>query len=302
MALSISAVAIIAACEPVTGIDNAALDGGTLSAQASAKSQELSAYYARVESGLLAQGLLRADGGGPDVPFSARDLVKNFVKIALFEEYANIGGRIVAQQTPSRLHRWETPVRMKVEFGETVPRAQQQLDRANITQFASRLSRVSGLRIDQNETNANYHVFVVNEGERLQLDTRIRQILPGISDAAVDAVVNMPRSTFCLVFAWDPDGGGSYSQAVAVIRGEHPDKMRLSCIHEELAQGLGLSNDSPSARPSVFNDDEEFGLLTTHDEALLRMLYDPRMRPAMTAAQARVQAEIIAAEILGAAS
>ena len=47
--------------------------------------------------------------------------------------------------------------------------------------------------------------------------------------------------------------------AVAIVRGEHPDLMRLSCIHEELAQGLGLANDSPYARPSVFNDDEEFG-------------------------------------------
>jgi len=72
--------------------------------------------------------------------------------------------------------------------------------------------------------------------------------------------------------------------------------LRLSCIHEEIAQGLGLSNDSPAARPSIFNDDEEFGLLTTHDEFLLRMLYDPRMRAGMDAAQARAVANVIAGE------
>jgi hypothetical protein len=43
-----------------------------------------------------------------------------------------------------------------------------------------------------------------------------------------------------------------------VIRAEHPDLLRLSCLHEEIAQGLGLPNDSPRARPSIFNDDEEF--------------------------------------------
>jgi hypothetical protein len=92
----------------------------------------------------------------------------------------------------------------------------------------------------------------------------------------------MPRSTYCLVVAWDPDDDGGYEKAVAVIRSEHPDLLRLSCIHEEMAQGMGLSNDSPDARPSIFNDDEEFALLTPHDEMLLRILYDPRLRPGMT--------------------
>ncbi|MCQ8205510.1 DUF2927 domain-containing protein, partial [Vibrio parahaemolyticus] len=62
---------------------------------------------------------------------------------------------------------------------------------------------------------------------------------------------------------------------------------RLSCVHEEMAQAMGLPNDSPDARPSLFNDDLEFALLTDHDAVLLRMLYDPRLRPGMTAAQAR---------------
>jgi len=265
----------------------------------SESSKALETYYARVEAGLLAQGLLRRDGGGPDVPYTSRNLADNFVRIALFEEYTTIGGRIIAQQTASQLHRWEKPVRMKVEFGTSVPQQQRIADRANIVRYANRLSRITGLPIQQANLNVNYHVFVVNEDERQTLGPRIRQIVPGINEAAVRAVEKMPRSTFCLVFAWDPHGNGTYSQAVAIIRGEHPVLMRLSCIHEELAQGLGLSNDSPAARPSVFNDDEEFGLLTTHDEMLLRMLYDRRMRPGMNAVQAREQANIIASEYLG---
>ncbi len=83
-----------------------------------------------------------------------------------------------------------------------------------------------------------------------------------------------------------------------MIRAEHPDLLRLSCLHEEIAQGLGLANDSPLARPSIFNDDEEFGLLTTHDEYLLKMLYDPRIRPGMTAEEAIPVARTIANELL----
>ena len=72
-----------------------------------------------------------------------------------------------------------------------------------------------------------------------------------------------------------------------LIRAEHPPFTRLSCVHEEMAQAMGLPNDSPEARPSLFNDDLEFALLTEHDAILLRMLYDPRLRPGMTSAEAR---------------
>src|SRR5690606_31884228 len=74
----------------------------------------------------------------------------------------------------------------------------------------------------------------------------------------------------------------NYRHAIAFIRSEHPDLLRQSCIHEELAQGLGLANDSPRARPSIFNDDDEFALLTTQDEELLRLLYSPRFTPGMS--------------------
>ncbi|MEL6700412.1 MAG: DUF2927 domain-containing protein, partial [Pseudomonadota bacterium] len=52
-------------------------------------------------------------------------------------------------------------------------------------------------------------------------------------------------------------------------------------------------------RPSIFNDDEEFALLTTHDEALLRILYDPRLRRGMTERTARPIVAQIATEVVG---
>lgn len=249
----------------------------------SAESRELRDYYARVETALLAQDLLRTDGGGPDTPFTAGMLVRNFKKIALYEEYASIGGSIVARETASKLHRWDRPVRLSVEFGGAISKEQRLSDRRDIENYAARIGRVTGHPVEFVASDANFHVFMVDETARRALGPRLRQIIPSISPSAVTAVTEMPRSSYCLVFAWDPEDDGSYAKAVAVIRGEHPDLLRLSCIHEELAQGMGLSNDSPGARPSVFNDDEEFGLLTAHDEELLRILYDPRLRPGMSA-------------------
>ncbi len=264
-----------------------------------AESRELAQYYLRVQNSLLAQGLLRRDGGGADTPFGARQLVENFIRIALYEEYASVGGALIARPTASRLHRWEIPVRMEVEFGATVPAATRTKDRAVIAGFAARLSRLTGLPISQVSSGGNYNIFIVNEAERRALGPRLRKLVPGISDLAVRTVTDMPRSSYCLVFALDGDNSGRYTQAVAIIRAEHPDLLRLSCLHEEITQGLGLSNDSPAARPSIFNDDEEFALLTTHDEMLLKMLYDKRMRPGMNQFQARRVAQIIAAELMG---
>ncbi len=267
----------------------------------SSESRELKAYYARVQSDLKAQGLLRVDGGGPDTPYSRAQLVENFIRIALFEEFANVGGLLVAQQTESQLHRWATPVRMSVRFGDSIPLNQRRQDASAISSYAARLGRLTGLPISVTEApgRANFHVFVVNEDERRAIGPELRAIIPDISQSAINTVVAMPRTTFCLVFARDPGNDGTYTQAVAIIRGEHPELLRLSCIHEELAQGLGLSNDSPAARPSIFNDDEEFGLLTGQDELMLRMLYDRRLRAGMNAAQARPIAEMIAADLLG---
>lgn len=261
-------------------------------------SQELADYFGKVEQQLVTQGLLRTDGGGPDVPFDADDLARNFARIALFEEYSTRGGRIVARQTESVLHRWEEPILLATHFGETVPPDQRQFDRASAGRYLARLSRITGHPMRLTRGEGNFDLFIVNDAERRALGPELERLLPGISDAAIRAVTEMPRSTLCLVFAHDPADDGIYSRAVAVVRAEHPDLLRLSCIHEEVAQGLGLSNDSPQARPSIFNDDEEFALLTSHDELLLKMLFDPRLEPGMSVAAANPIITQIAADLL----
>ena len=150
----------------------------------------------------------------------------------------------------------------------------------SIAAFTARMARVTGHPMRVVQSGGNFHVFVVNEDDRRLLGPRLKEIIPGIDQSALDTVIDMPRSTYCLVFAWDPNDDGAYEKAVAIIRSEHPDLLRLSCIHEEMAQGMGLANDSPEARPSVFNDDEEYALLTTLDEKMLT-------HPLRSAAQGR---------------
>ena len=264
----------------------------------SAESQELAVYYRRLQNDLLTQGLLRGDGGGPDTPFTSAMLARNFVQIALFDEYVNDGDTLRPQATLSRLRRWDQPIRMAVEFGASVPLAQRDRDRASVAAYAARLSRLTGVRITQTAENANFHVLVLNEDDRRGAGARLQALVPGIARSSLNAILGLPRNQLCVVIAFSEGGSATYSKAVAVIRGEHPELLRTSCFHEELAQGMGLANDSPQARPSIFNDDEEFGLLTTHDELLLKMLYDRRFETGMSAAEAAPIAREIAVELL----
>ena len=262
------------------------------------KSAAAAAYYAQVQQTLLSQGLLRSDPGA-DVPFTDRMLAENFMRIALFDEYRRSGGVFVRQETESMLRRWEGPVRVGIRFGPSVPLDRQATDRARLASFVARLAAITGHPITVDDSTPNFIVHVVSEDEREALGPQVRAALPGLSPGDVAGITNMPRSTYCLVYALSAGNTGAYTRAFAVIRAEHPDLLRLSCLHEELAQGLGLPNDSPRARPSIFNDDEEFALLTDHDELLLRMLYDPALRPGMSVAEARPVVESLARRLLG---
>lgn len=269
----------------------------------SSDSEALARHYARVQNDLLSQGLMRLDGGGADTPFDARMLADNFIRIALYDEFTpNASGAMVARQTESRLRRWDRPIRMAVLFGASVPAERRLSDETMVGGYATRLSLLTGLPIAMTQSNANFHVLFLNEDERRAAGPLLRQLVPGIGDADVRGIVDMDRSTFCVVYAFSEGRSPVYKSAVVVIRAEHPDLLRRSCVHEELAQALGLANDSPQTRPSIFNDDEEFALLTRQDELMLKMLYDRRLTPGMTVGEARPIVETMAAELLGGGS
>lgn len=262
-------------------------------------SQNLARYYRSTEARLVGRGLLRTDGGGPDTPFTAAQLAANFERIALYDEYQLVNGRFVARQTPATLRRWSAPVRLQPHFGGSVEAGQQAQDRATLSSYGARLSRLTGHPISTVNSGGNYHVLFMNADALATSAPLLRQLVPSINDATIREVQNMGRFTYCSIFAFSLTGTSEYIAAIAIIRDEHPDLLRRSCIHEEIAQGLGLPNDSPAARPTIFNDDEEFALLTTHDELLLRILYDDRLSIGMTPDQARPIVTQITTELVG---
>ncbi len=280
-------------CEPIGGVvatEPAAPPAAPVAAKPVPRSEaslELESYFARVERGLLSRGLLRGDGGGPDVPFSDRDLELNFRTVAFNQEYSTVGANIVQRTGASVLRRWNGPVLIEPVFGATMLPAEQERDRVAIEKLAHRLARITNHPVRAVERGGNFRVLILHEQERRDIGPRLRALLPEIQSAEIRAIEALPRETYCVLVSSDPGNNGVLTRAVAIIRAELPPALRVSCIHEEIAQGMGLPNDSPSARPSLFNDDDEFGRLTTQDEMMLQMLYDARLKPGMSEDEAR---------------
>lgn len=309
---SCAAFAALSACDPLSGTDVPAdtkpqarperpeIVAKPAIQQPSNQAIALRSYYARVQEDLLAQGLLRVDGGGVDTPFTNEMLARNFERIALAEEYTRGAGLEPSSGELGEIKKWLVPVRVEMIFGNSLSEKEQAQDRTTLGAYTRRLSRVSGHPISLVSSQANFHVLVMGEDDKAQLRDVLDRIAPGMEASSRAIFLNLPRSIHCLVVAFaDANSGSAYRQAVALVRTEHPDLTRRACYHEELAQGLGLANDDQNARPSIFNDDEEFALLTTHDELLLKMLYDPRLTPGMSADQARPIVRTLALEVTG---
>ena len=298
--LAAAALATLAACS-LAG--RPAEDAGSTSALADAAPPEarqgpdegapggesLRTFYANVETQLVASGRMRRDIAPADAPYTVDDLVRDFENVALYSEYTDVDGRFVHEAEPATLRRWTQPVRVAVMTGAATSPEDAARDRANVAAFTRRLARLTGLDMAMGSgAEVNFLVLFMTSEERAAFADEVAARYPGFSPTVMAALRDTPLDQFCITYSFaKPDDLSAYAAAIVVIRAEHPPFTRLSCVNEEMAQAMGLPNDSPLARPSLFNNSLEFALLTEHDAILLRMLYDPRLRPGMTADEVR---------------
>ncbi len=295
-------MAVVAGCygSALPGLPDS---GGHLQVPAlapSAASRALARHYRSVQSDLLDHGRLRHDGHASATRLRADMLARTFETVVFHDEYASGSDPWRRAATSAgALRRWSAPVRITVAFGAGVPQEQAAADRILIDAYARRLARVTGHPVSTVRSGGNFHVVFASQDDRAWLRRRLPEWVPSNDRRTYKVFDRPPRSIRCLVVAFAGTSNPHvYTRAVALIRSELPDLMRIGCIHEELAQGLGAANDSPHAHPSVFNDDDAFALLTGHDETLLGMLYDPRLEPGMSAHQARPLVRKLARERL----
>lgn len=232
------------------------------------------ALYARYTEDLTRAGLMRTERTPPDAPFTDADLIRNFQRIAFGVEAFD------DQRAGIRpLRRWQGPVTWNV----ISPRP---ADIRMVTAMMARLAGLTGLELGRDPDRPQIVIFFIDSHTREDLARYLdTEEGPGARILARAMRVG-DRVSPCHAGMAGDEIGGTITAAYVIIKDETPGPLRRACVEEELAQVMGLTNDDPDVRPSVFNDDQEFALLTGHDAMLLRMLYHPAMRPGMTREEA----------------
>lgn len=245
--------------------------------------------YALYEAALRAGGSLRTDIDPTDAPFSNADLLTNFNRIALHHEADIERDGSEENSVPNRLGRWEQDINYRLVGSGVTPETA-----VEVREFARRLEGLTGRSFRPAEKDINFLILITDPDERPQVVTMLDELMPALGKS-FDRW-RRSQSLICVATNLYRDKADDRIVFGMVMMGsELGPLMRSSCLHEELVQALGLGNDHSEVRPSIFNDDEEFALMTRHDEYLLRILYDPRLKSGMTAEQAMpIVREIIA--------
>ena len=248
---------------------------------------KLRKYYTQLEERKTSLGLLRQDGGGADTPFDVDDIVEAFEQLAFYNEYDIDKNKLLPNSNAVSLAKWRSNTNISVRFGGSVDKKQKDKDLQEINDLISNLSKITKHRIKISQQNVNMYVVVANQKEIKDLIREIGLKRPEFDPKRIPIITLLPKDIHCMAMtSMSSEPNSAISSALVIIRSELPTIMRKACIHEEIAQSLGLTNDSHFARPSIFNDDDEFATLTKFDEILLQILYDRRLNSGISKKEA----------------
>ena len=259
---------------------------------------KLGKYYSLLEERKTSLGLLRQDGGGADTPFDVDDIVEAFEQLAFYNEYDIDKNKLLPNSNAVSLAKWKSNTNISVRFGRSVDEKQKDKDLKEINSLISNLSKITNHKIKISQQNVNMYVVVAKQKEIKDLISEIGLKRPEFDPKRIPIITLLPKDIHCMAMtSMSSEPNSAISSALVIIRSELPTIMRKACIHEEIAQSLGLTNDSHFARPSIFNDDDEFATLTKFDEILLQILYDNRLYPGISEKEASQLVRQIANEI-----
>jgi hypothetical protein len=201
--------------------------------------------------------------------FSDADIADGFLKTAFGAEF-HLEGRV------DRIRKYETPVRVYVE-SRAKPDRRHQVAAA----VADIRAHVDHLDIAMTDRPAEANVTV-----RLVRDRDLAATIRAYFGRDRATSIQHSMRPQCLSgFRKDTSYRILHSDVILVA--DAGDFVFYDCVYEELLQSLGPINDTSSVPWTMFNDDVQMGFFDIYDQYILNILYDPRIRPGMTAAQAR---------------
>ncbi|MDX2096633.1 MAG: DUF2927 domain-containing protein [Leptolyngbyaceae cyanobacterium bins.59] len=178
-----------------------------------------------------------------------------FMEIALGSEFATSSQR--------RIRKWAGPIRIKVTGTPT------EQDRATLRAVIAELNRLidkpsSNVSLELSETNPNMEIIFAPEPQFQSYEPSYRPVNMG--------------------FFWTQWNNHVITRARILISTTGvTQEERSHLIREELTQSLGLMQDSYADPESIFYQGwTATTRYTRQDEAIIRMLYNPAIKPGMT--------------------
>ncbi len=200
--------------------------------------------------------------------FSTAELMRGFLKLA-FGSDLRIGA------APRGIRRFDHPIRAEVIATGSVDRSAAM---ARIIEEYAR--KVPNLKLSVvEEPPSNLEVRLIDEKD-------FKSALTAAFGADVANEFIKRTDPQCMTSV-KSNTEGDILRSVSFVIVDKGNDVFLDCAYHELLHAFGLSNHDQHNRWTTLNQRRMVGYLTVYDRALLTLLYDPRVTPGMTSAQAR---------------
>jgi hypothetical protein len=197
-----------------------------------------------------------------------------FIDVALKREYSPGDWALI---------KWQQPVKIWVDHRVSDIDMHDELTNAHI----EHLSRVTGHQIQRVKSRDRANVIWLYTQESEWRDDVKREI-------GASALKNMHGAICKAGYRLNAKNNSIASAAIIIPVDQAREHGKLlACIVEEIAQVMGLPNDAETAFPSIFNDETPEDLLSPLDIILLKILYEPSLKPGMKEADVRPRLQAI---------
>jgi DUF2927 family protein len=201
--------------------------------------------------------------------FSSTELTRGFLSLA-FGSDLRIGAK------PRGIRRFDHPISVGIiSEGSVDKRAAMQ---RIIEDYAKQVPQLN-LTVTADASRADIELRLIDE-------KKFRNALREAFGAQIAKTFVARTDPQCMTSV-KSDLDGSIAHSVSFIIVDRGENVFLDCAYHELLHAFGLSNHDQRNPWTTLNQRRMVGYLSVYDRALLTLLYNPRIRPGMTGAQAR---------------
>jgi hypothetical protein len=201
--------------------------------------------------------------------FTTAELTRGFMALA-FGSDLRVGAR------PRGIRRFDGPIRAAIVPGGSIDRTD--AIRGIVEEYARAVPNLN-LRIAAFGGPADIEIRLIDEKD-------FESALVAAFGVAVTRAFVARTDPQCMTSVKSTVEGRIVRSITFIIVDKGDDVFR-DCAYHEMLHAFGLSNHDQANHWTTLNQKRMVGYLTVYDRALLTLLYDPRIKPGMTPAQAR---------------